>query len=150
LSFAGWGSSVSISLAVATAQSVVGGAVRLASLDIENILGGSGADTLRGGTGSGTVDGGAGNDVLQAWAGADTFIGGGGNDLLTFAAWNFGVTVSLALSGVQAVAGGSVRIAQLDIENLTGGHGSDVLTGSAVANRLNGGLGGNDVLNGGD
>ena len=56
---------------------------------IENVIGGSGNDTitgnvadnaLSGGAGNDTLNGGAGNDVLDGAIGVDTMIGGTGND----------------------------------------------------------------------
>ena len=50
---------------------------------IENILGGSGDDTLIGDTADNYLEGGAGNDTLIGGAGEDILIGGLGNDTLT-------------------------------------------------------------------
>ncbi len=61
------------------------------------------------------------------------------------------------VSSVLAVNGGFTIAAGVDIENATGGTGNDMLTGNALANRLEGGLGldvlmglgGKDILIGG-
>jgi Ca2+-binding RTX toxin-like protein len=50
---------------------------------IENVVGGSGADTLTGSTAANRLDGGAGADRIAAGAGNDTLLGGTGNDTLT-------------------------------------------------------------------
>ncbi len=50
--------------------------------DIENLVGGSGDDTLWGSTASNRLNGGPGNDVIHGLAGNDVLIGGDGNDTL--------------------------------------------------------------------
>lgn len=49
-------------------------------VNIENIIGGSAADTLTGDDGDNVLTGGAGNDTLDGAAGTDSLIGGAGND----------------------------------------------------------------------
>jgi len=49
-------------------------------VNIENIIGGSGADTLTGDGGDNVLTGVAGNDILDGGAGTDSLIGGAGND----------------------------------------------------------------------
>ena len=54
---------------------------------IENAIGGSGNDILRGGPGDNFLSGGAGNDALWGWTGGnDTLMGGAGSDTYWFAA----------------------------------------------------------------
>jgi Ca2+-binding RTX toxin-like protein len=48
--------------------------------DIENIIGGHGADILTGNSGVNSISGGAGNDVIRGGAGDDGLVGGSGND----------------------------------------------------------------------
>ena len=50
--------------------------------DIENILGGSGPDTLRGGGGPNRLSGGAGADIIDGLSGTDTIEGGDGSDTI--------------------------------------------------------------------
>jgi len=50
--------------------------------DIENILGGSGPDTLRGGGGPNRLSGGAGADIIDGLSGTDTIEGGEGSDTI--------------------------------------------------------------------
>ncbi|MGH2905629.1 MAG: S8 family serine peptidase [Solirubrobacterales bacterium] len=157
--------------------------------DFETILGGSGNDTLTGGSNAVTINGSAGNDTLTGGggndtifdgAGADTVNGGNGND--TFAptpsdsgsdSWNGGGGIDTANFGM-SVANTSVNVSlddvandtlngvadnyHSDIENMIGGDGGDVLTGSSAANVISGGFnydtidggGGADDLSGGD
>ena len=49
-------------------------------LNIENLIGGSGDDTLIGDANPSRLVGNAGEDILSGFAGADTLIGGAGND----------------------------------------------------------------------
>ncbi|MGV3576659.1 MAG: M10 family metallopeptidase C-terminal domain-containing protein [Devosia sp.] len=64
-----------------TASSSQTGSDTLAT--IENVTGGSGADTITGSSAANVLDGGAGNDILLGMGGADTLIGGAGADRLT-------------------------------------------------------------------
>ena len=139
----------------------------------ENILGGSGNDTLTGNgapnpaytTGgpnpNNVLNGGPGDDVLDGglltcgnysvWyctiSGADTLIGGTGNDKADYATRTVALALSLdgfANDGAPA-EGDNV---QGDIEIVTGGSGADVLVANLGTDVLNGGDG-NDTLNGG-
>ncbi len=111
----------------------------------DRLSGGLGNDSLVGGGGHDVLNGGDGNDVLVAGLGADVVSGGAGNDVLQVAG-PAGVTVNLALSGVQSLGGGaSVRLS--GVESVTGTAGADRLTGNVLTNILNGGVG-NDILSG--
>ena len=139
----------------------------------ENVVGGSGNDTL---TGNGApnpaytlggpnpnnvLNGGPGDDVLDGgllacgnysvWyctiSGADTLIGGTGSDRADYSTRT--AALALSLDGVAndgATAEGDN--VQGDIETLTGGSGADVLVANLGIDVLNGGDG-NDTLNGG-
>lgn len=48
--------------------------------DVENVVGGAGADDLRGTAAANLLDGGAGDDTLNALAGSDVLLGGSGVD----------------------------------------------------------------------
>ena len=71
-------SGVSVNLAAGTATSVRGG---IANIGVG--IGGSGGDTLTGGTGDSILIGGAGNDLLTGGSGNNVLVGGAGNDTLT-------------------------------------------------------------------
>ena len=111
-----------------------------ADSDTLNITGTAGANTLAvtfNGTALTSVAGGTLADVetvtINLLDGADT---------LNYAASAAAVTVDLGLNTASGFA------IAANIENVTGGTGSDTLTGSGLANVLNGGVG-NDTLNGG-
>ena len=101
--------------------------------DIERVTGSQGIDTLTGDATDQVLDGGPGADVLN---------GAGGADTLSFASRSTGVTADLgagSTSDADVISG---------FENLLGGESNDTLTGSDAANVIDGGPGGNDVLDG--
>jgi len=106
--------------------------------DIENLIGGSGDDAIVGNALDNLIIGGAGSDIM---------LGGGGIDTVSFAEKTQAVTASAnGVSGDDGTAGEGDSIG-LDVENLIGGAGDDVLTGNALDNTLVGGMGA-DTFNG--
>lgn len=91
--------------------------------NIENVIGGSGADTITGNGEANHLSGGGGNDQIFGGDGDDTLDGGTGNDILEGGAGN-----DLLLGG----AGN---------DNLSGGAGDDTLDGGAGNDTLSGGAG---------
>lgn len=89
-------------------------------IDMENLEGGAGNDTLIGNAGSNVLTGNGGNDLLDGGAGADTLVGGAGNDMLKGGADN-------------------------DVYSLASGDGADTILDSAGLDTLVIG-GGLDVL----
>ncbi len=156
-SYADGSSGVTVNLSIAAPQTVGGGLGDDTLLSIENLIGSGFADTLTGSTAANSFTGGAGNDVLQGGAGNDVLNGGGDIDTASYADAVSGVTVSLAISGPQAVGGGLDSDTLIDIENLIGSSFADALIGGASNNTLSGGVGddtlegglGDDVLDGG-
>ena len=73
------GATVDLSLRVAQATGFGNDTVA----NIENLLGGVGADVLSGDAAANVLTGGEGNDRLSGNAGNDTLIGGGGKDILS-------------------------------------------------------------------
>jgi Ca2+-binding RTX toxin-like protein len=143
--------------------------------DVENVIGGSGADkitgdsaanVLHGGPGNDTLDGGAGDDALYGdagddrllqGAGNDTLSGGDGNDLADYSAERAPLTITLDDAANDGENGERDNV-ETDIERVTGGSGGDRLIGDDAPNTLIGGGGsdtlvgggGNDSLQGGD
>ncbi len=116
---------------------------------IENVTGGSGNDTLTGDALANALNGGAGNDTLVGGMGSDTLTGGAGNDTASYAGESDAMFIDLATgSARRGAAAAPVEDALVTIENVIGGAGNDSITGSTVANRLEGGAG-NDTLVGG-
>ena len=114
--------------------------------NVENVVGSTHDDTLRGDDGANDIDGGLGDDVVEGRGGADALSGGDGTDTLSYASDTTGVSVDL---GAGTASGGDAAGDTFDgFENLTGGTGNDSLTGDTNANVLTGGAG-DDVLDGG-
>jgi Ca2+-binding RTX toxin-like protein len=72
---------VKVNLGLAKAQDTLG-AGKDTLTSIENLIGGSGDDTLTGSAAANRIEGGAGNDSLLGLGGADSLLGGNGNDSL--------------------------------------------------------------------
>jgi len=111
----------------------------------------AGDDTMYGHGGNDYLDGGSGNDYLIGGAGTDTLVGGTGIDTISY--WDAagtGVVVNLTTmkaSGAGSEAQGDVISGFENIEGVNHDQGHDILTGSAVANKI-WGLGGNDRIDG--
>jgi Ca2+-binding RTX toxin-like protein len=131
---------------------------------IENVVTGSGNDTLGGSVGANTLNGGAGNDTFVAFIGDgnDTYIGGIGSDTLDLSATTAGATVTTVNAQSTDIGNDSLN----SIENIIGSQGNDTIIMGAGVNVINGGSGadtinagggndtitggaGNDILNGG-
>lgn len=103
------------------------------------------------------ITGNALNNGFIANAGNNRFDGGAGVDTLRFSPGSEAVTIRLDTAQPQAT-GGSGADTYLSIENVVGTENGDRLTGSGIANRLEGqdgndtldGLGGADRMIGGD
>jgi Ca2+-binding RTX toxin-like protein len=137
--------------------------------EVENVIGGSAADSLfgvshldnelRGGGGNDMLSGGSAEDVLLGEAGNDTFnegsissgsdtiVGGAGLDKVSYALRGTRVTVRLDGLGNDGAAGETDWV-QTSVEVVVGGRAGDLLVGGAAANRLIG-ANGNDTLTGG-
>jgi spore coat protein A, manganese oxidase len=114
----------------------------------DELKGGIGNDVLIGGTGNDQAQGGAGNDVLIATIGDgnDDYLGGAGVDTYDLSRTAAAATVNLATGRSTSLETGTDRLNE--IENVTGGSGSDSITGDGFANVLLG-RGGNDTIVGG-
>lgn len=134
-------------------------------VDIENAVGTSHDDTIRGTIDDNTLTGGDGDDVLEGRAGADALDGGAGSDTVSYSTATAGVTVDMTLATQDSDldddgtddnghAGGDVFTG---IENLEGSTFDDTLKGDSAVNTISGGTGddtlagggGNDSLDGG-
>ena len=97
--------------------------------DVENVVGGSGNDSITGSTAANDLDGGTGNDSIIGGGGDDAIEGGTGNDSISGG------------SGNDAVDGG------VGNDSLVGGVGDDVIDGGAGNDTISGEIG-NDTLDG--
>jgi Ca2+-binding RTX toxin-like protein len=138
-SMAGWGGIDTISYQTATAAIAVSLAAQAGTagdangdilFDFENVIGGSGADTIVGTAGENVIEGRAGADYLDA---------GAGIDWASYANSGNAVTVDLTTGlGARGEANGDTLIG---FENLRGGTRADILTGDTGNNVLAGGAG---------
>lgn len=110
------------------------------------VNGEGGADTIEAGAGDDTLMGGAGDDLLKGGAGADRFDGGDGVDTLDLS-YTTGWVADLG-AGTVTFGASTASDTVVNVENVTGGGGADVITGDGAANRLRG-ASGNDSLAGG-
>lgn len=115
--------------------------------NIQNLVGGSGNDTLIGNDSKNSLDGGAGDDTLIGGQGADTLVGGAGNNTASYSTATANVVASLDARVLNAGLD-ALGDTYINIQNLTGGAGTDRLVGDAHANVLTGGQG-DDTLEGG-
>ena len=130
----------------------------------DRLIGGDGNDVHSGNGGPDRFDEGLGDDVYDGGAGdddfgqtslpqgADTFIGGAGDDNIDFQSRTLALTIDL--DGVAddgegcPGAGCEGDNVMADVETISGGRGSDSITGAAGAQRIRGNPG-NDVIDGG-
>jgi Ca2+-binding RTX toxin-like protein len=103
----------------------------------DRIHGEAGGDALAGGAGADMVDGGTSDDRLEGGPGPDRLVGGEDRDLVVYGA-EADVTVRLQ-QGEGLEQGERDHLVQ--VEDVSGGGGSDSLTGTGTANRLAGGVG---------
>jgi N-acetylglucosamine-6-sulfatase len=127
------------------------------------VNGGVGNDSLTSRSGSDRLSGGEGKDLLNGGTGPDVLNGGGGVDTVTYKRRGPDRPVEVDLSVQGAQAGGAedgppgARDTVLNVENVIGGAGADLLSGNGTANELVGGAGsdrllgldGNDVIRAG-
>ena len=119
---------LTVSLAVSSAQTVASGETDTIT-NVENLVGGSGNDTLTGSTAANILSGGAGADRITGGAGNDTIDGGSGSDIAVFA----GLSTTYSISTVN----GNVQI----VDNATtqdGNDGTDTLTAVETVEFKNG------------
>ncbi|WP_205872745.1 Ig-like domain-containing protein [Limnohabitans planktonicus] len=126
-------------------------------VNIENVLGSAGSDSLVGNVTANWLMGAGGNDTLFGDSGDDTLTGGSGADSISGGAGNDWADYSTNVSGIRVTLNSTVGAnttvsAGTDgpdtlngIENIAGGSGSDTILGDSINNFLMGNAG-NDVL----
>jgi Ca2+-binding RTX toxin-like protein len=131
------------------AKVTIGGRLDDTLRNVENIIGGSGSDTIIGDAHVNVLTGGGGGDILKGGLGSDILDGGIGSDTADFSDKTASVVVTLnGSNNAVATVGGVAEDTLRNIENIFGGAGADALTGDGLANILRGG-GAADVLDGG-
>ncbi|MBS9383616.1 MAG: hypothetical protein HEQ24_05055 [Dolichospermum sp. BR01] len=142
-------------------ENAVGGSLNdtLRGNNLNNLLrGNNGNDTLIGGAGNDALDGGAGNDILNpgySQGSTDTVDGGDGNDLLQvdYSSKTDGGGIHLGHQNTNHIwnrNGGQILVNVSNVENynITGTQYADVFEGRSGNDTFNGGAG-NDALDGG-
>jgi len=126
--------------------------------NVSNVIsGGGGDDTLSGGTGNGdcsldedTLNGGDGDDTFDQGSAADcgdVMAGGAGVDVVTYTSRSNDLTITVDNKADDGEASEADNV-KTDIEKVIGGAGDDTITGSTGDDILDGGAGA-DTLNGG-
>ena len=108
--------------------------------DADSVFGGTGNDRIDAGTGDDFVDGGEGADDIVGKEGNDTLLGGAGDDTI-----DGGENADLIFGG----AGQDVIAGGLGDDTVDGGEDADVITTDGGADSVLGG-GGNDTIHAGD
>ncbi|WP_200962351.1 hypothetical protein, partial [Pseudovibrio sp. POLY-S9] len=130
-------------------------------INIENVGGSAGHDTLVGNEYNNLLFGGDGNDTLQGGLGADTLNGGDGVDTVSYADFTNPDSISrisLWPNGAEDNTGIAAGDILVDIENVIGSAGRDRIFGNQQGNTLVGGAGndqlvgraGNNTMDGGE
>ena len=121
--------------------------------NIENVTGGSGADTLTGTAAANTLNGGIGADNLNGGDGNDTYIVDNTLDVVNEAAAAGTDTVqsSVSIVGPDALAANveNLTLTGSAAINGTGNTGNNIIIGNSADNTLNAGTAGTDSLRGG-
>lgn len=124
------GSATDVTVSLVTGLGTGGDAEGDQLINVENLIGGDGDDTLIGNASANALEGGAGNDTVSY---EDSLIAG--------------VTVSLVANS--GTGGDALGDTYSGIENLTGSAQADTLIGDANDNILTGGASGDDLQGGG-
>jgi len=144
--WAGYINSSAVTINLGTSTATGGEATGDILNNIQNLIGGSGNDTLTGDGSINILQGGAGGDTLAGGLGNDTLDGGLGIDTADYRSAGGSVTVNLAANASYGTAAGADGNDTLyGIENVLGSGFADIITGEANGNALSGN-GGNDTL----
>jgi Ca2+-binding RTX toxin-like protein len=92
--------SVNVDLSITISQSINANLV-LTVMNIENVTGGNGNDTITGNSMSNILIGGAGNDLLKGGAGNDILTGGTGSDIFSFGGSGFASVAAIGIDKIQ-------------------------------------------------
>ena len=130
------------------------------AINFENVIGSSDADNFTGNTsnniltglaGNDIIDGADANDTLKGGVGSDDLTGGAGVDTVDYSDSTTFIVVNLALNSVAGSHATSTAFGDTitGFENIQGGMGNDILTGTSAANMI-AGNGGNDIITAGE
>jgi Ca2+-binding RTX toxin-like protein len=121
---------------------------------IENAIGGTGVDTIRGNSANNRITGNGGNDVIDGGLGSDTVVFSGLRSAYTVS-WSgqvgtiTGGGATVTVTNVEFLAFSDQTIAAASTGGITvaGDVTSETITGTVFADTI-GGMGGNDTING--
>jgi len=114
------------------------------------LIGGAGDDRLTGDGTANRLEGGAGDDRLDGGLGDDLLLGGAGSDTVAYATRANSITAHLGTASINGElgVGESDDLSDPELENVAGGEGGDVITGTGAANVLSGNGGSDDITGG--
>ena len=167
LDYSGFATGVTVDLSSGDANTPADAQWTFGVQNIQNVIGGSGNDVLKGDDGDNILTGGEGDDTIEGGGGADTLlpgigmdllIGGEGFDVVSYENANERVYVDLSQNEAYYWYNSAVKSdSLLEIEGAIGSEFADYLVGDEFANLLQGGDGidvligsaGDDMLIGG-
>ena len=114
---------------------------------IENVIGGSGNDSISGDAKDNILSGGAGNDTIFGDLGADTLRGGDGTDIADYSTSSAGI--DLKLDGRVSKGGDAEGDLVSEFETVIGSNYDDTITGTDIAETFRGGDGADILLENG-
>ena len=131
------------------AESNTGWAAGDRYINIENLVGGDGGDTLEGNDAANRLDAGGGNDTLIGRGGADELVGGEGLDFASYASavGTGSAGLAIVMRDTSRSTGDAAGDTFDGIEGIIGSNSNDTIIGDAEANILIGGRG-DDVIDG--
>ena len=142
------GSAYAVYVNLATGMTLGGSASGDKLVNIQNLIGSSSGDTLKGDDSANILDGKSGDDVLMGGDGDDVLIGGNGADVLdggsgvnTASYDDSPVGVLVNLDSNITFGGFATGDKLVDIQNLIGSQFGDILRGDKNDNMLDGGAG---------
>lgn len=139
VTFATWSTGVNLNLSGTYSQYIgqTGDVYNyITLLNVENVIGGTGADTLYGSEGANRMEGRNGNDSILGYGGNDSLYGGAGNDSVQ---GGDGADVLYGDAGADTLNGGYGN------DQAFGGDGDDVFVASSGADTFNGGAGSDTI-----
>ena len=95
------------------------------AIDVENVLGGSGSDSITGSTSVNELDGGAGNDTITGGNGNDVIDGGIGNDSLVGGVGNDVIDGGAGNDTIRGEVGNDALDGESGIDQIDGGAGTN-------------------------
>jgi serralysin len=128
---------------------LVGNVAIAKGADVENAIGGSGADSITGNALNNLLQGQGGDDTIAGGAGNDTIDGGAGTSYLRGEDGDDSIAGGSAFDDINGNMGNDTEHGNGGDDWVVGGKGDDVLYGDAGGDVVWGNLG-NDTLDGGD